>query len=174
MSRLLLAGFMGAGKSTVGRIVAERLAVPFIDLDDRVEQRAGASIAQIFETEGEPVFRAFESEALEEIAEEEDVVVACGGGVVLSDENRQLMRDLGCVVYLAVTPEEVLARVGGADSRPLLAGKGGEVAARLIDARRVLYESVADITVDTVGTAPEVIAAHVLEMLETCGRIADE
>ncbi len=174
MSRVLLAGFMGAGKSTVGRMVAERLALPFIDLDDRVEQQVGASIPQIFETEGEPVFRELESEALEQIAEEDDVVVACGGGVVLSDENRQLMRDLGCVVYLAVTPEEVLARVGGADSRPLLAGKGGEVAARLIDARRALYESVADITIDTVDTSPEDIAAQVLEALETCGRFADE
>jgi shikimate kinase len=174
VSRLFLVGFMGAGKSTVGRIVAERMGRRFVDLDDSVEERTGTTIAEIFETEGEQAFRELESEVLLGVGGEDEVVVACGGGIVLSDENRRLMRDLGCVIYLAVTPEEALARVGGAQSRPLLAGKSGEVAAGLLDARRKLYESAADFTIDTAGKSPEDVGEEVLAAFETCGRFPDE
>jgi shikimate kinase len=174
VNRVFLVGFMGAGKSTVGRMLADRLGKSFVDLDDRIEERAGATISEIFEAQGEEGFRVLESEAVASVAEEDDAVVACGGGAVLSDENRRVMRDLGCVVYLAVTPEIALARVGGAESRPLLAGRSGAVATSLLDARKSLYESVADITVDTSGLGADEVATSVLESLSTCGRFAHE
>jgi shikimate kinase len=174
VSIVYLVGFMGAGKSTVGRLVAQRLDTPFVDIDDRIEERAQATITEIFQADGEEVFRALESEELGRIAHGEPSVVACGGGIVLSDDNRRVMRETGCVAYLSVTHEEALARIGGAESRPLLASRGGEVAAELLAARRSLYESVADITIDTAGRSPDEVATRLVEGLDRCGRLADE
>jgi len=172
--QVFLVGFMGAGKSTVGRIVAAQSGMSFIDLDDRIENRAGISIAEIFASSGEDEFRRLESEELATAASEGSVVVACGGGVVLADENRRLMKESGCVAYLVVTPEQALARIGGAESRPLLTGKSGEVAACLLAARRSLYESASDVMVDTVGSTPDQVAEQVLGYLSDCGRSAHE
>lgn len=151
MSHLFLIGFMGAGKSTVGRMVAERLGRPFIDLDELVEQRDGATVPEIFSERGEEGFRAAEHEALQALALEPDSVVATGGGVVLREDNRAALRRLGQVVYLAVTPEEAIARLGDASGRPLLAGGDVDTARAILDARLALYTSAADHVVDTVG-----------------------
>lgn len=173
MTRLFLVGFMGAGKSTVGRIVADKLAMPFVDLDERIVARTGSSIPDIFDSSGEPEFRRLESAELSAVSGERDAIVACGGGVVLSDENRRLMKQNGVVAYLTVTPEQALARMGGAHSRPLLAGKSGEVATSLLEARRSLYESASDIVLDTVARSPEDVADAVVAALSAMEESSD-
>ena len=163
MSHILLVGFMGAGKSTVGRILADILGMPFLDLDSRIEQNAGMSVREIFDAGGEERFRSLEHAALASLVGEQDSVVACGGGIVLRDENRALLKDLGTVVYLVVSAGEAIARVGDTHTRPLLSGAGGAVAATaLLGARETLYATVADITVDTGGKDPAHVAEQVL------------
>lgn len=170
--RVFLIGFMGAGKSTVGRLLADRLGFGFVDLDAAIEARSGRSIAEIFAEDGEPAFRAMEHEALLEYAGLKNMIVACGGGVVVDHANRAVLRESGTVVYLRVTAEEALARIGDRSTRPLLSATGGgEIAATmLLRARSTLYSSTADITIDTVGSEPEAIVERVSEALEEIDR----
>ena len=166
MSHVFLIGFMGAGKSTVGRRLAVRLGLPFIDLDARIEQDAGCSIVEIFDAEGEQGFRDRESEALAAVAEEPASVVACGGGIVLTDENRRLLNDTGRVVYLKVSAGEALARIGDTTGRPLLErGDAGAMAATLLAARETLHRAVADVEVDTSGLDRDSVVDAVFEAL---------
>ncbi|MBC7267003.1 MAG: 3-dehydroquinate synthase [Coriobacteriia bacterium] len=174
MSHIFLTGFMGSGKSTVGRIVAERLGLPFVDLDAEIERVAGASVADIFRAEGEEGFRAAEHRALSDAVRRDDAVIACGGGVVLRDENRRLLKEHGRVVYLAVSAEEALARIGDAADRPLLAGDARAIAPRILDARLALYRATADITVDTTGRTPQEVADEVVKLLQGSGLLVVE
>jgi len=160
---------MGAGKSRVGSALARRLGVGFIDLDVAVERLAGMRVSEIFAHDGEEGFRTLEHTALESLARERDSVVACGGGIVLSDENRSLLSRLGRVVYLAVSAEEALARIGDTTGRPLLAGDAARMAPKILDARLGLYRSVAEITVDTSGLSVDEVLAEVVEVLSADG-----
>ncbi len=164
MSHLLLIGFMGAGKSTVGRLLASHLEVPFVDLDAEIERAAGGRpVSEIFSAEGEAVFRAMESAALAALEGAPASVVACGGGVVLDDENRRVLKSLGTVVYLKVSAAEALARIGDVAGRPLLErGDATAMAATLLTARETLYRSTADLTIDTAGLSAEAVAERVL------------
>lgn len=162
MIHIFLTGFMGAGKSTVGRLVAERLGRPFIDLDSYIEERESAAVTELFRTRGEDGFRLAEHDALASLGARPDSVIATGGGVVLRADNRVVLSQLGTVIYLAVTPEEVMARLGDAAGRPLLAGAGLAGARAILDARLSLYTSTADHVVDTVGRSAEVVAADVV------------
>ena len=167
MSHLLLIGFMGAGKSTVGRLVAEQLGLPFIDMDALVRQLDGRTAREIFEEDGEPAFRALETSALESLTTMLPSVVACGGGIVLCDSNRVVLKRLGTVVYLRVTAAETLARVGDDSTRPLLSGAGGVLAAgKLLEAREALYAAVADVVVDTVDRTPQDVAREVVGLAQ--------
>jgi shikimate kinase len=160
---IFLVGFMGAGKSTVGHLVSEMLGRPFMDLDAEIERSAGLTCAQLFAERGEDAFRALETSALVALAHVDASVVACGGGIVLRDENRRLLKQLGTTVYLEVTAGEALARIGDVEGRPLLAEGGPQVAATLLRARAALYRASADVIVNTVGRGPEDVAASVLE-----------
>lgn len=167
MSHVFLIGFMGAGKSTVAALVAEQLGMPLCDLDSLVERRANRSVAEIFATEGEAGFRRLESEALASLEDEPPGVIACGGGVVLADANRSAMHRLGRVVLLEVSAGEALARIGDDDTRPLLAGAGGALAATaLLAARESLYRAAADIAIDTSGRTAAEVASEVVAWLE--------
>lgn len=166
-AHIFLVGFMGAGKSTVGRLIADRLGLPFIDLDERITVGAAASASEIFERHGEARFREIESEALLALDGAPPSVVACGGGIVVRAENRSVLKRLGTVVYLQVSAGEAIARIGDVSSRPLLAGPGGAIAATaLLSARESLYASVADVTVDTTGAEAGDVAASVLAALD--------
>jgi len=167
MSHIFLVGFMGAGKTTVARLLAERLDRPCVDVDEIIEAESGRSVREIFEDEGEPAFRALESRALLSLQTAEPSVVACGGGIVTRDENRSALKQLGCVVYLKVSAGETLARVGADGTRPLLSGPGGVLAATsLLEARESLYAAVADISIDTVGLSAEQVADQVASAIE--------
>jgi shikimate kinase len=162
VTHILLIGFMGAGKSTVGRLLAERTGRPFVDLDEAIAGAAGKSVAE----DGEEAFRARERDALAALQGQAPAVVACGGGVVLREENRGLLRRTGTVVHLKVSAEEALARIGDVSGRPLLAGGGAALAPALLASREVLYAACADIIVDTDGREPLEVAEEVAGLLK--------
>ena len=147
---IALVGFMGAGKTTVGRAVAERMAVPFYDTDDAVESRTGQSIPDIFATRGEQGFRALERDVIIDLLEEEEAVVALGGGAVEIAAIRERLGN-ATVVYLDVSPDEALRRIGGS-SRPMLKERDPSA---LQEERRPLYEGVSDATVTSDGSIQE-------------------
>jgi 3-dehydroquinate synthase len=172
MKHVFLIGFMGAGKSTVGRLLADMLHLPFVDLDDRITAEDGRKVAEIFDAVGEEGFRALESAALSALADEPASIVACGGGVVTVDANRESMRELGTVVYLRTTVAETLSRIGDRSSRPLLSGDDAEGrASELLDARSALYHDAADIEIETVGVTAAVVARTAADRLATRGAV---
>ena len=161
---IALIGFMGAGKTTVGRILAKRLSLRFVETDDLVERMAGKTIPRIFEEEGEETFRRLEAEAVKKAASMEGVVVSCGGGVVLRGENVEALRNTCVVVYLKTSPEEAYRRTVGDEGRPLLNVEDRmKRIAELLSAREPLYESSADIVVETDRLTPTEVADRVIE-----------
>jgi len=147
---IYLVGMMGAGKTTVGRLLARRLKLRFVDSDQEIEGRCGVKIPLIFEIEGEGRFRAREAQVLAELTALDGVVIGTGGGAVLSEENRQRLAANGTVVYLRARPEDLYERVRHDRNRPLLAtGDPLERLRALYAERDPLYRSIADLTVDT-------------------------
>jgi shikimate kinase len=165
---IFLVGMMGAGKTTVGRLLARRLRLRFVDSDREIEARCGVKIPLIFEIEGEAGFRAREAVAIEALTSLGGVVLATGGGAVLAEPNRQHLAARGIVVYLSAKPEDLYERVRHDRNRPLLAG--GEPLARLRQLhvqRDPLYRSVADITLETGAQSVQALARELIERLET-------
>jgi shikimate kinase len=160
---IVLVGFMGAGKTTVGRLLARRLALPFIDSDQVIEQRAGRTVQQIFADDGEPAFRDLEHVAIVDLLDGPDAVLALGGGAVMRADTREALRK-HTVVLLHVDLATALDRCGTGDDRPLL--KSDAVAGQLLESRLPLYESAADVVVPTVGRTPDEIADEVLRRVD--------
>ncbi|MHC9084968.1 shikimate kinase [Luteimonas sp. RIT-PG2_3] len=149
-SNLLLVGPMGAGKSSIGKRLASRFGLVFIDVDDAIVERTGATIPMIFECEGEAGFRERERATLAALLESDDQLLATGGGAVLDAGNRQLLRERGFVVYLHVGIDQQLARLARDRTRPLLANADREQVLRgMATLRLPLYEEVADLRFDT-------------------------
>ena len=162
-----LVGPMGAGKTEAGRRLAVLLGLPFVDLDAIVEERAGASIAEVFRSEGESRFRELEAEAVGSAAKGPVAVVATGGGVVLGDPAWRTMRGSGVVLGLTARKETLLARLGSeAERRPLLAGDAGAALERILRERRHLYRR-ADATLDTEGLGLEAVAGALVGLLRS-------
>jgi shikimate kinase len=164
---LYLVGMMGAGKTTVGRLLARRLRLRFIDSDEEIERRCGVRIPLIFEIEGEAGFRAREAQALAELTTLDGVVLGTGGGAVLLEENRRRLAATGTVVYLRARPEDLYERVRHDRNRPLLAT--GDPLARLRELfaeRDPLYRAVADLTVDTGRQGVNALARQLLFKLD--------
>ena len=161
-SNLVLMGFMGTGKSAVGRRVAALAAAPFLEMDAELERRAGKSISRIFAEDGEPAFRDQEAQLAEEWGRKQGAVISCGGGVVLRETNLRALQANGLLVCLTARPEVILARTARAAKRPLLAGDNPEQKIRdLLAARAPLYAKI-PVQLDTSDLGPEVLAAQVL------------
>jgi shikimate kinase len=172
MGAIVLTGFMGTGKSEVGRRLATRLGRAFVDTDQLVERDAGKSVAAIFADDGEEAFRARERDAVATAAARRDAVIAVGGGAVLDAANRARLREAGVVVCLTASAETILRRVGETTHRPLLAGGEPRAAIeRLLADRRPSYDAAADLTVDTTDRRPEDV---VEEICERVGRFERE
>lgn len=167
MKTVILIGFMGAGKTTVGMALAERFKIPLVDTDQRIVEKAGMSISEIFDRKGEEVFRQIESQVLSELlAQKSPMVVSVGGGLPLKEENRSRLRRIGTVVYLEVKPETVLERLKGDNSRPLLAGPDGKQKAfGLLKKRGPIYQEAADLVVSVDGKSVEEIVGELEERL---------
>jgi shikimate kinase len=160
---IVIIGFMGTGKTTVGRLVAARLGRRFVDLDSVIAAVAGKPIPEIFRADGEPAFRRLESEALARALGDAGTVLSTGGGAACREDNLAMMLAQGHVVALSATPEEVLRRAGPASGRPMLdSGEDQLAKARALLAAREPFYARAHVRVDTVGKAPEQVAAEVL------------
>jgi shikimate kinase len=159
---IVVVGFMGAGKSTVGRLLAAKLGLPFADSDQVIEERAGKPIRRIFADAGEPVFRELEHSVIAGLLAGPDAVLALGGGALAHEGTRTLIAPVP-VVYLRVGYAEALARVGGDTGRPMLARPDVEA---LHAERQAVYASVATVTVDTDGRLPDEIVLDLLASLD--------
>src|SRR5690625_1419413 len=159
---IFLVGMMGAGKTTIGRALARKLAWQFLDLDHELESRCGVKVATIFDIEGEQGFRKRESALLDECTRRDRIVLATGGGAVLNPKNRQLLRERGVVVYLRASVDELYRRVERDRNRPLLQTDNPRQRLQdLLDQRESLYESVAHLSFDT-GNLPIAQTTRVL------------
>lgn len=161
---MILIGFMGAGKTSVGEELAGRFGKTLIDTDRMIEERAGMSISDIFAVQGEEAFRRLETEVLEQlISEASGEMISVGGGLPLREENRKLLKKLGTVIYLCVRPETVLARLKGDTTRPLLQGDDVEEKVNsLLSKRGPIYEMAADRIISVDGRSVEQIADAIM------------
>lgn len=178
MKHVVLVGLPGVGKSTVGRGVADRLSRSFVDLDTHVERSFGKTIAKIFGEDGEGAFRLAEAEASAAIASMPPLVIAPGGGWVLNSDATAHLLDTGRIIYLRVTPELAIRRMGrGIARRPLLRGvEDPYEAMRLIyEARKAMYERCSEMTVETGGIGKSNVIAKVVALVLAAERdFADE
>jgi shikimate kinase len=163
-TNIVLVGFMGTGKTTVGRIVAERRGMSFVDMDDVIVEREGKPIPRIFAEDGEPHFRACERRLVLELAARQGLVIATGGGIVLNPDNVADFSRTGLVVCLWAEPEEILRRVGADTNRPLLAvaDKIGRIR-ELLAKRAPLYRTVPN-QLDTTGLDSEAVVNRILQL----------
>jgi shikimate kinase len=163
--RVVLVGPMGAGKSTVGQLLAERWGVTARDTDQDVERIAGKPIAEIFVDDGEERFRELERQAVTSALAEHDGVLAVGGGAVLDESTREQLAE-HTVVFLQVGLSDAVKRVGMGTGRPLLLGNVRARVKALLDERLPIYTSVADVVVDTDGRTPDEVTVLIEEALE--------
>ena len=164
---IALVGMMGAGKTTVGRLMARRLKRRFIDSDEEIERRCGVRIPVIFDIEGEAGFRAREIQVVAELCALESIVLATGGGAVLDSESRRRLAGRGTVVYLHASPADLYQRVRQDKNRPLLATADPLAKLESLYAERdPLYREIADIVVDTGRQSAPTLARHLLGRLE--------
>lgn len=166
---VVLVGFMGSGKSSVGRELARRFGAPFVDVDERIEADAGCRIRDLFAREGEPAFREREKAAVRDVLSVGGCVIATGGGAFADEENRVLLRAYAPVVYLEAAAETLIGRLAGDPGRPLLrGGNRGEVVRELLS-RRIPGYRTADVTVRTDGRTVEEVAGQVAEWIDRTG-----
>ncbi|MFG0382184.1 shikimate kinase AroK [Pseudomonas sp. zbq_18] len=167
MQNVILVGPMGAGKSTIGRLLAKELRLQFKDSDKEIEQRTGADIPWIFDVEGEQGFREREQLMVAELCELQGVVIATGGGVVLRAENRKALREGGRVVYLHASVEQQLERTSRDRNRPLLrTAEPGKVLRALMEIRDPLYREIADVIIETDERPPRLVVQEIIERFE--------
>lgn len=167
MRKLVLIGYMGAGKSTIGQALSKRMQILFSDTDTLIEEKQGRCIADIFAQDGEDYFRELETKCLKELLEQkEDRIVSTGGGLPLRKENQELLRQIGCTIYLQVSKETILKRLEGDKNRPLLQVADREAKiADMIQIRHPIYLETADVTIAVDGRKVKEIVEEIENLL---------
>lgn len=166
MSNIYIMGFMGTGKTTVGKMLAEKMNKLFVDLDEEIEKREGTSIVTIFEDKGEQYFRELETLMLIEFAQKDNIIVSTGGGSIVTQGNLEIIQKSGTLVALMASPEEILKRTSGNIDRPLL-----DVDDQLDTIKRLLFERApyymkANHIVETTETSPEEVVNNIEVLLK--------
>ena len=166
MKNIVLMGFMGAGKTTIGKKLAKALECEFIDTDEWIEKEQGRKISDIFAEDGEAVFRDMETDLLKRLqGREEKFVLSIGGGMPVREENRVLLRNLGIVIYLKTSKEEIVRRVSGDKNRPLLQGGDlEEKVTNLMNARAQIYVETAHMEVITDRKNPSEVVENIMSI----------
>lgn len=168
--RIFLVGFMGAGKSVVGRRLANSLNLSFYDLDEEIESHYKMSVSAIFQKYDEACFRKLETSVLESFSNKDDFVLSCGGGTPCFGENMALMNSIGTTIYIKLPTDELVGRISSSyHKRPLTDGKSDEDLASYVDAmlkKREPFYSMAKITVDASGTDKETLVEKILLVLQ--------
>lgn len=164
MRNIILIGFMGAGKTTVGKLLSKEKELHFADTDERIVSEQGKTIPEIFAENGEEYFRDLETDLLRRMQEDTyDSVISVGGGMPVREENRRLLRSLGCVIYLSASKQTILERVKRDGSRPMLEGDSLENRVeQLMKAREIFYRQAAHIDVRTDGRS----VRHVMQIID--------
>ena len=169
---IVLIGYRGSGKTTIGKKLASRLWQTFLDVDDLIVKKAGKSIKEIFEQDGEPHFRDLEAEAVRELAQLEDHVIGLGGGTLMREENRKVLKEKSHkLVYLKCEPEELLRRVQADPqtyaTRPNLTSLGGGITEIkfMLDQREPVYRQVKDVELDVTSLTPDEAVVYITRML---------
>lgn len=164
MSKIILVGFMGCGKSSVGRNLAKKLDYELIDTDKYIEEKEGRSISTIFAKEGEAFFRELETEVLGELAmTNENMVLSAGGGLALKEKNRELFKKMGTTIYLKASPQTIYSHVKGDTKRPLLQCDDPQKRiSELMKEREEFYQKAADIVIDTNDKSVDIIADEII------------
>lgn len=164
---IFLVGPMGAGKSTIGKYLAEQLHMEFWDTDSIIERRTGVDICWVFDVEGEEGFRQRETEVINEFSKKQGIVLATGGGAIESKENRNYLSARGIVVYLETTIEKQLSRTNKDKKRPLLQTDNPRaVLEELAKTRDVLYKEITDYSIDTDDQGAKVVATKIIDLLD--------
>ena len=163
---IVLVGFMGTGKTTVGKLLSEQTGMPLVDMDALIELRAGKPITDIFAQDGEPCFRTLEREITRELSAQDGQIISTGGGIVLNPDNISDYEKTGLVVCLLASTAEILNRVQHDNTRPLLAGDKQEKIRQLLEARKPLYKAIPH-KIDTDGIDPATIATQIIVLYET-------
>jgi shikimate kinase len=168
---ITLIGYRATGKTTLARLLARSLGWQWIDADPEIERLAGKTIALIFAEDGEPAFRDLETQVIADLCRRDKLVLAAGGGASMREENRQIMRQSGKVVWLVARPETILERMSAdattAQRRPSLTGRVPlDEIVQLLAQREPMYRETADFTIDTENRSPEELTAEILDRLD--------
>ena len=166
MKNIYLVGFMGTGKTFVGKILAQKLNKKFIEMDEVIEEKAGKKIADIFKDQGEPYFRGLERALLKKLAGQNDLVISCGGGVVCRKENILLMKKSGTIINLYSSPEKIYQRTKNDKSRPLLQGEDPLGKIKDLLKQRAAFYARADYQVRSEDETPEAVAQNIVNLVQ--------
>lgn len=168
MSSIILIGYMGCGKSTVGKRLSYARRTPFLDTDKLIERKVNMTISELFEKEGEEYFRDLETNCIKDLLKENgQYIIAVGGGLALREENRRLLKELGTVIYLQANWETIYERVKKDTTRPLLQGDNPQEKIRSMMAKRApIYQSAADIIIDVDNKSYEEIIENIQQQVE--------
>ena len=168
LNNIVLIGPMGSGKTTVGRSLSKKLGIDFYDSDHEITDKTGVSIDHIFDVEGEEGFRKRESDVLKNLCSQDNIIIATGGGAVISEENRIEISKTGSVIYLLSSVDQILRRTSKSKTRPLLENSKNKrkTISDIINARDPLYREIATITVDTNGKKLNEVINEILVQLK--------
>ena len=163
---IVLVGFMGTGKTSVGKILSKKLNLPLVDMDSLIETKEGKSINSIFADDGEAHFRALERQMTQKLANQSGQIISTGGGIVLNQKNINDYKKNGLVICLTASPEIILKRLKNDQSRPLLANDKEQSILQLLETRKSLYGAIPN-QLDTTQLNPETIATKIIALYET-------